>query len=327
MAYSTSDKYSTLVSDWNAEMASFVPTWSSFASLIDTNAAALRRWSDLPAGILPDIDPSSSSLDMTGPVTAYGSVAEQTITPQAKGGGFKLHQLDTRLDSSLVDRVAEKLLRSAQQTIEAGVYTFLASTFTAAVDNSNNSGSGDATSPVCSTHSGGSGGFWYDSDSNGVADAQFSTKIGVALDASNLSTARALMRKQKTFTGVPSGHGSGALTLVVPVDLEDAAITAAKSRELPTTFSATSATGANMNPQSTRSYEIVASGHLSDANDWWLIDGTRESPIKVWVPEVGRPQLTIWQNPGTGNLELGCSFYMKVFCDAPPVGIVGSSVS
>jgi len=125
----------------------------------------------------------------------------------------------------------------------------------------------------------------------------------------------------------------GPLTIVVPVELEDEAVQATRSAEFPQTFAVgdangIAATGAAVNPHFLRTYNIVTSGFLSgDANDWWLVDASNESPIKVWVPEVGRPTLNIWTNPATGNTELSCSFYMKVFCDAPVAGIVGSSVA
>jgi len=301
--------------------------------MVTDNAAALRRWSDTPSGILSDINPSDSALDMTS-TAAYGSVAEQTITPQAKGGGMYIHQLDSRLDSKLVDKTAGKLLRAAQQTIEKGVYDFLAATFGTLVDNAYSSG---GTSAICSSPAAGvypqSGGFHYDSSGDGTSDAQYATKITTALSSSGLSAARELMRKQKTFKGIPAGFGMGPLTIVVPVELEDEAVQATRSAEFPQTFSAGdengfAATGAAVNPHFLRNYNIVTSGFLSgDANDWWLVDASNESPLKVWVPEVGKPTLNIWVNPATGNTELSCSFYLKVFCDTPVAGIVGSSVS
>ena len=331
MPYATTDKYNSLISEWNLEMSAFVPSWTSFSELISDDAAALRRWSDSPSGILPTIDPSTNpSLTSTA---NYKSVAEQTITPDAKGGGMFLHQLDTRLDSRLIDKRAEALLRSCQNTIEKGVYDMLAAGHSTLVDNANNSDGGQTTSNIFSDFDAGvypkNGGFHYDSSGNGTSDAQYSTKIATALSASSLSAAREMMRKQRTFGGVPAGFGMGPLALVVPIELEDEAVQATRSAEVVTTQVAdvTAATGATINPHVLRSYQIITSGYLTDANDFYLIDAsTQDSPVKVWVPAVGAPKLTVWDNPN-GNTELAVSFWFKCFIDTPVAGIVASSVA
>ena len=334
--YSVSDKHQTLISEWNLEMQSFVPSWSAFCELITDDAAALRRWSDTPSGVMPTIDTALTNNTSITSTAKYKSVAEQTITPTAKGSGTFVHQLDTRFDSGLIDKRAESLLRSAQNTIEEGVFSFLAGGFNSLVDNANDSGGGETTSNIFSAYDPPpaaypqAAGFHYKTGMDEAStNAQYSTKIATALSASGLSAAREMMRKQFTYNGVPAGFGMGNLALVVPIELEDEAIQATRSAELITTqtSSVTAATGATINPHSLRGYQIITSGYLSDSSDWFLVDAsTQESPVKVWVPAAGAPKLNVWQNPN-GNTELSVSFFMRVFIDAPVAGIVGSSVA
>ena len=309
MAYALGDKYSSLVAEWDQMITDFRPTWDRFVNVRADNAFSLQNYADITPGALASWN---GSADITEAATSYGSFAEQVVTADGSARKVTLQRRDIELDSGLVERKAEQLLRAAQQTIEANVYTALTGGLTKNVDN-------------------GGGGTTY------VLDGTFSLQDGstqsnsfsTALSASSLDSARQILMGWKNYNGDPMGLGFGPLALVVSPKNATIAEQITKSPLAAETYatSVTAASGANINPQSMHPYQVIVSPYLNttDDDDWFLIETGLQSPITYWTASA--PKLVIEEKAINQTVEMSVSMYSSVFIQTPPNGIIGSNVA
>lgn len=309
MAYALGDKYSSLVAEWDQMITDFRPTWDRFVNVRADKAFSLQNYADITPGALASWN---GSADITEAATSYGSFAEQVVTADGSARKVTLQRRDIELDSGLVERKAEQLLRAAQQTIEANVYTALTGGLTKNVDN-------------------GGGGTTY------VLDGTFSLQDGTtqsnsfstALSASSLDSARQILMGWKNYNGDPMGLGFGPLALVVSPKNATIAEQITKSPLAAETYAATvtAASGANINPQSMHPYQVIVSPYLNttDDDDWFLIETGPQSPITYWTASA--PKLVIEEKAINQTVEMSVSMYSSVFIQTPPNGIIGSNVA
>jgi len=296
-----SDRFQSLSQEWSQAMSQFVPTWQNFCRIDTTKSASLTRWADKTPGVLATWDGDAAIADV-----AMGDSHAQTITPDGKARKVTIRQFDARMDAGLVDRRAADLLAAAERTLESMVYAKLETTFTDSFDN----GAGSTTEVI--------------SDGHTLADSSAqSNLLTAALSASSLATAREYLRNWKNHNGDFAGLGQGSLALVVAPKNEDVAKQITQS---PTLREASAGTGANINPQADRAWQVVCSPYLSaDDDDWFVVETGALTPITVWIPSP--PALIIEEHASNQNIEMSVAFFGQVFIDTPPNGLVGSKVA
>lgn len=306
MAYALGDKYSSLVAEWDQMITQFVPTWDRFVNVRADNAFSLQNYADITPGALASWD---GSANITEAATSYGSFAEQVVTADGAARRITLTRRDVDLDSGLVERKAEQLLRAAQQTIEQNVYAALTGGFTHSVDN----GAGGTTAAI-------NGAFV-------LADGSSQTNgLTGALSASTLDSARQILMNWKNYNGDPMGLGFGPLALVVAPKNATLAEQITKS---PLALESGAGTGANINPQASHPYDVIVSPYINDASndsdDWFLVQTGMQSPVTYWTASA--PKLVIEENAINQTVEMSVSMYSKVYIQTPPNGIIGSNVA
>ena len=304
MAYALGDKYSSLVAEWDQMITQFVPTWDRFVEVRADNAFSLQNYADITPGALASWN---GSADITEAGTSYGSFAEQVVTADGSARKITLLRRDIELDSGLVERKAEQLLRAAQQTIEANVYSALTAGFTKVVDN----GAGGNTYVLDGT-------FLLQDGSNQ------SNSFTTALSASSLDSARQKLMGWKNYNGDPMGLGFGPLALVVSPKNATLAEQITKS---PLALESGAGTGANINPQASHPYQVIVSPYRNtvDDDDWFLVETGGQSPITYWTASA--PKLVIEEKAINQTVEMSVSMYSSVFIQTPPNGIIGSNVA
>jgi hypothetical protein len=307
MAYSVNDKYAPLVVEWDQAIQDFNPTWNRFATVRADNAIALQNYADIKPATL-------STWNGTDDLVAqsYGSFAEQTVQAQGYAERIDLTRRDVTLDSGLVERKAAELLDAAQKTIESSVYAALEGGFSTTVDN----GGGGTTNVLGGTFVLASG-----SQTNGLT---------AALSATSLASARQKLMEWKNYNGDPMGLGMGNLALIVSPQNHDLAIEITKSpllREVTTDASNNVAvSGANINPQADRPYDVIVSPFLTaDPDDWFLVQTGAQSPVVYWT--AAAPHLIIQEDEVNHKVVMSVSMYHKVYIQTPPNGIIASNVA
>lgn len=308
MAYANGDKYAPLVVEWNQALTDYIPTWNRFCNVRADNVIALQNYADITPGSL-------ATWNGTDPITeagtSYGSFAEQTVTADGFGRKISLTRRDVALDPGLVERKAAELLSAAQMTIESSVYGALEGGFTATVDN----GAGGTTEVI--------GGDFV------LADASTqSNGLTAALSATSLASARQKLMEWKNYNGDPMGLGMGNLALIVSPKNADLAEQLTKSplaREL-FESTTTAASGANINPQANRPYDVIVAPFLTaDDDDWFLVQTGIQSPVYYWTAQA--PHMVIQEDEANQKVIMSVSMYHKVYIQTPPNGIIGSNVA
>ena len=308
MAYSNGDKYAPLVVEWSQAIQDFVPSWDRFCNVRADNVIALQNYADITPGTLASWN---GTADITEAATSYGSFAEQTVTADGFGRKISLTRRDVALDPGLVEKKAGELLNAAQMTIESSVFSALEGGFTASVDN----GGGGTTAAI--------GGDFV------LADASTQNNgLTAALSATSLASARQKLMEWKNYNGDPMGLGMGNLALIVSPKNADLAEQLTKSplaREL-FESTTTAASGANINPQSLRPYDVIVSPFLTaDDDDWFLVQTGIQSPVYYWTAQA--PHLVIQEDEANQKVIMSVSMYHKVYVQTPPNGIIGSNVA
>jgi hypothetical protein len=308
MAYSNGDKYAPLVVEWNQAITEYVPTWNRFCNVRADNAIALQNYADIKPATLGTWNGSE---DITA--TSYGSFAEQTVTAQGHATRVDLTRRDVGLDPGLVERKAAEMLEAAQLTIESSVFSALEGGFSESVDN----GAGGTTNVL--------GGTFV------LADASTQTNgLTAALSATSLASARQKLMEWKNYNGDPMGLGMGNLALIVSPQNHDLAIEITKSpmlREVTSDASNNVAvSGANINPQADRPYDVIVSPFLTaDPDDWFLVQTGAQSPVYYWT--AAAPHLIIQEDEVNQKVVMSVSLYHKVYIQTPPNGIIASNVA
>ena len=195
-------------------------------------------------------------------------------------------------------------------TVESSVYDALEGGFTTFVDD----GAG-GTTPVLD------GTFQLQDGSNQ------NNAVNAALSATSLASARQKLMEWKNYNGDPMGLGMGNLALIVSPKNADLAEQITKSplaREL-FESTTTAASGANINPQSMRPYDVIVSPFLTaDDDDWFLVQTGPQSPIVYWTAQA--PKLVIEEHAVNQTVEMSVLLYHKVYIQTPPNGIIASNV-
>ena len=307
MPYANGDKYAPLALEWGQALTDFVPSWNRFCTVRADNVIALQNYADITPGTLATWN---GTVDITEDATSYGSFAQQTVTADGFGRKISLTRRDVALDPGLVERKAAELLNASQMTIEKSVYAALEGGFTTFVDN----GAG-GTTPVLD-------GTFVLADASNQNNA-----VNAALSATSLASARQKLMEWKNYNGDPMGLGMGNLALIVSPKNADLAEQLTKSplaRELFET-STTAASGANINPQSLRPYDVIVSPFLTaDDDDWFLVQTGIQSPIYYWTAQA--PHLVIQEDEANQKVVMSVSMYHKVYIQTPPNGIIASNV-
>ena len=86
--------------------------------------------------------------------------------------------------------------------------------------------------------------------------------------------------------------------------------------------------GANINAQAGRPYSVIVSPYLAGSgveDDWFLVETGAQSPLVVWQAQA--PKLVIEEHAINQTIEMSVSMYLKVYCQTPPAGIIGSNMS
>ena len=308
MAYANGDKYAPLVVEWNQALTDYIPTWNRFCNVRADNVIALQNYADITPGSLATWNGTDP---ITEAATSYGSFAEQTVTADGFGRKISLTRRDVALDPGLVERKAAELLSAAQMTIESSVYGALEGGFTATVDN----GAGGTTEVI--------GGDFV------LADASTqSNGLTAALSATSLASARQKLMEWKNFNGDPMGLGMGNLALIVSPKNADLAEQLTKSPLAREVFQTPdlAASGANINPQANRPYDVIVAPFLTtDDDDWFLVQTGIQSPVYYWTAQA--PHMVIQEDEANQKVIMSVSMYHKVYIQTPPNGIIGSNVA
>ena len=119
----------------------------------------------------------------------------------------------------------------------------------------------------------------HTTNASGVStSAGFDNKVTTALSAVGVSAARIQMRKYRGDRGERISVMPN--TLIVPIDLEEAAFEVVQSAGKPDTAN----NNANWNKDA---FSVKSWEYLTDTNDWWMVDNTMQKASVKWVDRVG----------------------------------------
>lgn len=186
----------------------------------------------------------------------------------AKGFTVERKLADDNLFGQVLDQ-ANSLGDSAFRKIEKSAASVFANAFTSTTNDDGFSTLGPDSVVLCSAaHP-------YNAENTGSTQSNTGTS---ALTAANVSTTRIAMQK---FTD-DRGDLMNVMpdTILIPPDLEDTALTIGRSLQDP--VSANNA----INPQSGGRWKFVVWHYLTDANNWFMLDSSRQRKSLLWYNRI-----------------------------------------
>jgi len=319
-AFSSSNARSIATINYVDGLASIPDHWRRVADFRTDQSGALRMTSMASLGEVASWD---GSADLSATASAAGASGTKDIAIAQYGSMVTVGRLDAEIIPNLVADMARRMGIAVANTYAKQVYTTLegglvGGTVTTGLPTPKTLFATDHTVP--GTPSGG--------------PTTRSNYITSALDAAGVAAAVKSARAWVDSTGAPYDLVAGGFTLVVPPDLEEAAMAAVGSTytltSVTTTVGSASDTSSaaspsqglnNMVGQYMGLADIVVAPWLTDTNAWYLLPKL-ENCLVAWqrLP----PVLRITEDADTLARKLVVDFALAVDAKPEPIGIAGN---